>query len=142
MKGVTFDVSVPRYLLARSLGKLTTSVLFGRLSRVRLEDVEEPSLPGPEWAKLRVLSCGICGTDISNLTYSASPALEPFGSCRVRGYAPDQICPSCRQGLHCTCEMAGEEGPLKVGPDPGGREVDRGSVLSQMPPLERFFRGD
>ena len=156
MKGVTFDVSIPRYLLARSLGKLTTSVHFGRLSRVRLEDVEEPSIPGPQWAKLRVLSCGICGTDISNVTYSASPALEPFGSfpavigheilaqveevgpgvdrvevgqrvvvdpflsCQVRGYTPDQFCPSCRQGLHCTCEMAGEDGPVTVGGNPLG----------------------
>ncbi len=80
MKAITFDVSVPRYLLAKGLGGLTRSVTFGALSGVRLRDVPEPALPGEEWVKLEVILAGICGTDIGNLTYSASPVMEPFGS--------------------------------------------------------------
>jgi L-iditol 2-dehydrogenase len=80
MKAVTFDVSVRRYLLARGLGGLTTAVTFGPLSGVRLDSVPEPPLPGEDWARLEVILAGICGTDIGNLTYSASPAMEPFGS--------------------------------------------------------------
>lgn len=80
MRAVTFDVSVPRYLLAKGLGGVTNAVTFGSLSGVRLGDVPEPPLPGQDWARLEVILAGICGTDIGNLTYSASPVLEPFGS--------------------------------------------------------------
>jgi threonine dehydrogenase-like Zn-dependent dehydrogenase len=80
MRAVTFDVSVPRFLLAKSAGRVSDNALFGGLSGLRLEDRELPPLPGDEWVRLRVLKAGICGTDIGNLTYSASPAMEPFGS--------------------------------------------------------------
>ncbi|MBE0594919.1 MAG: alcohol dehydrogenase catalytic domain-containing protein, partial [Gemmatimonadales bacterium] len=39
-----------------------------------------PPLPGPRWVELEVIAGGICGTDIGNLSFSASPILEPFGS--------------------------------------------------------------
>lgn len=80
MRAVTFDVSVPRYLLARSLGRVNDSALFGALSGVRLRDVPAPRIPANHWVELEVVLCGICGTDIGNLSYSASPAMEPFGS--------------------------------------------------------------
>jgi L-iditol 2-dehydrogenase len=80
MRAITFDVSVPRYLLAKVLGGLTSSVAFGALSGVRLRDLPEPVLPGEEWVILEVLLAGICGTDLANLTYGASPVMEPFGS--------------------------------------------------------------
>lgn len=80
MKAVTFDVSVPRFLLAKSLGRVSSSVTFGVLSGLRLADVPSPELPGPDWVRLQVLLAGICGTDVGNLTFTSSPALEPFGS--------------------------------------------------------------
>lgn len=80
MRGVVFQVSVPRYLLGRSLGRLTDSALYGRLSGVGLEEVALPALPGPEWVRLRVRSAGICGTDLTNLAFESSPVLEPFAS--------------------------------------------------------------
>lgn len=80
MKAVTFDVSVPRYLLAKGLGRFTSSVTYGALSGVRLTNVPDPSLPGDEWVRIEMILGGICGTDIGNLTYSASPIMEPFGS--------------------------------------------------------------
>ncbi len=80
MKAVTFDVTVPRYLLAKGLGGLTSAVTFGALGGLRLQNVPEPTLPGPDWVRLEVLLGGICGTDIGNLTYSSSPVMEPFGS--------------------------------------------------------------
>jgi threonine dehydrogenase-like Zn-dependent dehydrogenase len=39
-----------------------------------------PSLPGPEWVRIRPLLAGICGSDTSLLTGRASPILSPFGS--------------------------------------------------------------
>ena len=80
MKAVTFDVSIPRYLLAKGLGGLTSSVTFGALSGLRLRDMAEPDLPGPDWVRLEVLLGGICGSDIGNITFSSSPVMEPFGS--------------------------------------------------------------
>lgn len=80
MRAVTFQVSVGRYLLARTLGRVRPSLTLGVLGSLRLREVPEPPLPGEEWVRLEIILGGICGTDLSNITYSASPALEPFGS--------------------------------------------------------------
>ncbi len=80
MRAVTFNVTIPSYLIGKSLGRVTESAIFGGLSGVRLADVPEPDLPGDEWVKLEILKAGICGSDIGNLTLKSSPAMEPFGS--------------------------------------------------------------
>lgn len=80
MRGVQFDVSVRGFLTARSLGRVSESAVFGRLSGLAMESVQPPELPGSDWLRLRVLLAGICGSDIGYLTYSSSPAMEPFGS--------------------------------------------------------------
>jgi threonine dehydrogenase-like Zn-dependent dehydrogenase len=80
MKAVTLAVSVPRYLLVKAFGGLTSSVTFGGLSGLRLGEVPSPAIPAPDWLRLDVILCGICGTDLGNLTFSASPILEPFAS--------------------------------------------------------------
>ena len=157
MKAVEFNVTVPGYLLAKSLGRVADSAIHGRLSQLSLVDRPAPSLPGEDWVRIEVLLCGICGSDLGNIAYDSSPAMEPFGSfpavlgheilgrvveagpraghlspgqrvvidpmihCEARGYARDQWCRSCAAGLHATCEMAGEEGPLVVGDWPAGQ---------------------
>lgn len=80
MQAVTFDVTIPSFLIGKGVGGLTESAFFGRLSGVRYRDVEEPALPGDDWVRLDVLEAGICGTDIGTLTFKSSPILEPFGS--------------------------------------------------------------
>ncbi len=80
MRAVEFDVSIPGYLMARTLGRLSGAARFRRFSGLRLSTRETPDLPGPRWVRLRVIHSGICGSDIGNLTYSSSPAMEPFGS--------------------------------------------------------------
>ena len=80
MRAVTFDVSIPRYLIGRALGRFTDAAVFGAPSGVRLSEIDLPPLPGPRWVDLEVIAGGICGTDIRNLTFGASPILEPFGS--------------------------------------------------------------
>jgi len=80
MRAVTFDVTVPRFLLAKTLGRVSNSAFYGGPSGVSMANQELPGLPGPRWLRLRVDKAGICGSDIGNLTYSASPAMEPFGS--------------------------------------------------------------
>jgi len=80
MRAVTFSVSIPGFLLARGLGRWTDSVVHGALSGLRLREVPVPPLPGPDWVRLDVEACGVCGTDLGNITFSASPAMEPFAS--------------------------------------------------------------
>lgn len=162
MRAVTFDVSVPRYLLAKSIGRISDWAVYGAPSSVKLHDVPRPSLPGPSWARLKVLSCGICGSDIGNISYSSSPAMEPFGSfpavlgheilarveevgsavrgvevgqrvavdpmisCTARGYPGDDLCGSCRAGLHSTCQRAGDDGLQQVGEKPMGPGLTMG----------------
>ena len=162
MRGVTFNVSVSHFLLAKTAGRVTDAAFFGLLSGVRMRDLPEPELPGPDWVEIEVIVGGICGSDISNLTYSASPAMEPFGSfpavlgheilgrvksvgaqvskvgrgqrvtvdpmisCTTRGYPPGNPCPSCSEGLHCTCERAGEDGVTLIGDKPLARGLTIG----------------
>ena len=80
MHAVTFEITIPSFLIGKSLGAVTESAIFGGLSRVRYRDVEEPPLPADDWVRLEVLEAGICGTDIGTLTFQSSPILEPFGS--------------------------------------------------------------
>ena len=80
MKAVVFEFSVPRYVLGRALGGITSTVTLGALSGLKLREIPEPALPGPEWVRLQLLSAGICGTDVSTLTFHTSPVLEPFAS--------------------------------------------------------------
>jgi threonine dehydrogenase-like Zn-dependent dehydrogenase len=80
MRAVTFNVSVPGYLIGKGLGGITESALFGGLSGVRYGDVDEPVLPADDWVKLDILAAGVCGTDVATLTFNSSPSMEPFGS--------------------------------------------------------------
>ena len=80
MRAVSFNVTIPSFLIGKGLGGLTESAIFGGLSGVRFGDVPEPPLPGDDWVRLEILKAGICGTDIGTLTFKASPAMEPFGS--------------------------------------------------------------
>ena len=80
MRAVSFNVTVPSYVVGRTLGRLTEAARYGGLSGLRFGDVSEPPLPGEEWVRLEVLKAGICGTDVGTLDLEASPAMEPFGS--------------------------------------------------------------
>ena len=80
MRAVSFNVTIPSYLVGKALGGFTESAIFGGLSGLKFGEIPEPALPGDAWVRLEILKAGICGTDIGNLTLRASPALEPFGS--------------------------------------------------------------
>ena len=61
MRAVTFNVTIPSYLIGKSLGRVTDAALYGGLSGVRFGDVPEPDLPEKYWVRLEVLKAGICG---------------------------------------------------------------------------------
>jgi threonine dehydrogenase-like Zn-dependent dehydrogenase len=75
-----FDLSIPKFLAARSVGRVSDWFLFGPLSALSLAKLEPRALPGPRWVRLAPLASGICGSDLSLLGFEGSPALEPFAS--------------------------------------------------------------
>ncbi len=161
MNAVEFNVTIPGYALARGPGRLSASFVHGRFSGLSLVQRPVPDLPSEDWARIEVRLCGICGSDLGNVSYASSPAMEPLGSfpavlghevlgrvvevgssarefspgqrvvvdpmlsCEARGHPPDAHCPSCAEGRHATCELAGEEGTLAV----GGRPLARGLTI-------------
>ncbi len=121
MRAVSFNVTIPGYVLGKSLGRVTEAALFGGLSGVRYGDVAEPGIPGRDWVRLEVLKAGICGSDIGALTFKTSPAMEPFSSFpAVLGH-----------------EILARV--LDVGPDV--RRVERGQRVSVDPVISCTMRG-
>src|SRR5688572_8966589 len=80
MRGVVFDLSLPRYALARGLGKWMPSLYYGKASCIRLADVPEPRPPGADWAGLQPVLAGLCGSDLATIFLHQSPVLEPMSS--------------------------------------------------------------
>lgn len=80
MKAIRFHYRPASYLLTRFAGRRARQVALSRLGSVRLDDVAEPPLPGPDWVRVRTTLSGICGSDLSALTAHDSLTLEPFGA--------------------------------------------------------------
>lgn len=80
MRALRLDLGRRGFVLAKTLGRLTDSAFHGAASGLRLAELPDPALPGPEWVRLRVVASGICGTDLSTLAYETSLSLEPFAS--------------------------------------------------------------
>ena len=80
VKAVEFNVTIPGFILAKTLGRFSDAFVYGRASRLGLVERPRPELPGDDWVRVEVLLCGICGSDLGNVSYKSSPAMEPFGS--------------------------------------------------------------
>ena len=80
VKAVEFNVTIPGFILTRGLGRFSSAFVYGRPSGVTLVDRPAPTIPGDDWVRVAVLLCGICGSDLGNISYRSSPAMEPFGS--------------------------------------------------------------
>jgi threonine dehydrogenase-like Zn-dependent dehydrogenase len=80
MKGLVFDLSLPKYALAKAAGRFHPEIHHGPLSCVSLRELAAPELPGPGWVRLRPRLAGLCGSDLATLFFKNSPQLEPFSS--------------------------------------------------------------
>ena len=63
MKALVFRYSLPRLAATRIAGIVSPRAYFGPWSSLRLEDMDEPSLPADDWVLLRTRIAGICGSD-------------------------------------------------------------------------------
>ena len=82
MKALQFSVNVPRFITAKALGIFLGNKVFyqGPFKTVQITDIPEPVLPSQEWAKIRTIYCGFCGSDLNLILLHDSPTASPFTS--------------------------------------------------------------
>jgi threonine dehydrogenase-like Zn-dependent dehydrogenase len=77
MRTIYVDKKIPHMLAVKALRPLWPGVIWSPLSPARVDDLPEPSLPGPRWVRVRNIQCGICATDLSLLQVKVSPDVAP-----------------------------------------------------------------
>jgi threonine dehydrogenase-like Zn-dependent dehydrogenase len=128
MKALLFERSLPKFAASRALSTLTGKSA-PRVSPLRLTEVDEPSLPGPGWHRVRPRLAGICGSDLATIDGHSSRYFEPIVSfpfvpghevvgelddgrrvvlqptltCDARGIVP--VCVWCASGMTNRCEQ-------------------------------------
>ncbi|TYQ16808.1 UNVERIFIED_CONTAM: threonine dehydrogenase-like Zn-dependent dehydrogenase [Acetivibrio alkalicellulosi] len=80
MKAVTFDSSLSKYIYTFLAGKVSKKLYCGGLSCVKMENINEPELPGEDWVKVKTIYGGICGSDTNLVFLHDTPTLSPFVS--------------------------------------------------------------
>ncbi len=95
MRTMVLDVSVPKILLTRLLGRVSRRAYFGPTSPLRLVTLADPPLPAPDWVRVRNRLCGICGSDLHQLFVDASLDVAP-------------VALSSHQRIYLGHEMVGE----------------------------------
>jgi len=80
VRAVVFDLSIPKFALAKGLGRWAPGLYYGPVSCLKLREVAPPTLRGPAWARIQVDLAGVCGSDLALITFHYSTALEPFNS--------------------------------------------------------------
>jgi len=64
--------SVPRYIAARAIGSRIPGALAGPVAPLRLVHRKEPQAPAPDWTRVTPVLAGICGSDLSTISGTAS----------------------------------------------------------------------
>ena len=79
MRALQFRRSLPKYAAAMVAGSVLPG--FGaKVGPLRLADIDEPALPGPDWQRIRPRLAGICGSDLSTIDGKSSRYFEPIVS--------------------------------------------------------------
>lgn len=142
MRALVFERSLPRYAAAR----VAATVAPGggaRVGPLRLSEIDQPDLPGPDWRRISPILAGICGSDLATVDGHSSRYFEPIVSfpfvpgheivgeladggpddgARVvvepvlgcEARAVDPPCPACAEGRTGNCERVAT-GHLKPG---------------------------
>ncbi len=128
MRALLFERKVAKFAAATVAGRLSPG-RGARVGPIRLAaDVDEPTLPGPGWVRVRPRLAGICGADLATIDGHASRYFEPIVSfpfvpgheivgelddgtrvvvqptltCEARGVDP--MCGPCGRGQTNRCE--------------------------------------
>ncbi len=76
MLSVYFDTNLWKIALTQILARFHKGAIWSPLSPLRMGDLPEPELPGPQWVKVRVHSCGLCGSDMHLLELDFKPGVS------------------------------------------------------------------
>lgn len=74
---MVLDISIPRILWTRMLGRLWRGAYFAPTSPLRLVEMPDPPLPAADWVRVRNRLCGICGSDLHQLFVDAALDVAP-----------------------------------------------------------------
>jgi (R,R)-butanediol dehydrogenase/meso-butanediol dehydrogenase/diacetyl reductase len=82
MKALQFNVNVPKFIAAKSLAAVFGRRVFfqGPVKTIQIADIPEPTLPTPDWVKVKTIFCGFCGSDLNLILLHDSPTASPFTS--------------------------------------------------------------
>ncbi|MDP9074659.1 MAG: alcohol dehydrogenase catalytic domain-containing protein, partial [Actinomycetota bacterium] len=126
MRALLFERSLPKFAAAR-MASSWRGGCGARVGPLRLADIDEPELPGPEWSRVTPRLSGVCGSDLatvdSHVTRYFEPlvsfpfvpghevvgdlddgsrvVIEPLLHCAVRAIHP--LCPACAAGRTNLC---------------------------------------
>lgn len=85
MRAIVFDLSIPKFIVARGLSVATRRtplaglgrrLLFGPGACVQLRDVTPPTPHDAQWAALTPSLVGLCGSDVATVALELSPAMS------------------------------------------------------------------
>ena len=79
MKALRFERKATKYAAASVAGRLSPGK-GATVGPLKLKDVDEPELPGPDWVRLRPSLAGICGSDLATIDGHSSRYFEPIVS--------------------------------------------------------------
>ena len=79
MKALQFRRNLPRYAAARLAGGLTPG-RGAAVGPLRLADLDQPEMPGPDWVRVRPRLSGICGSDLATVDGRSARYFEPLVS--------------------------------------------------------------
>ena len=71
------DISVPRIVATRLLSKVWSGAYYAPTSPLYLAELPEIALPDARWVRVRNEMCGICGSDLHQLTVDAGLDVAP-----------------------------------------------------------------
>ena len=71
------DISVPRIVVTRLLSKVWCGAYYAPTSPLHLAELLEMALPDDNWVRVRNVMCGICGSDLHQLTVDAGLDVAP-----------------------------------------------------------------
>lgn len=84
MRALVFDLSLPKYALARVAGRIpgarTAGVYYGPGSCFALREVPAPTPPSEDFALLAPTQVGVCGSDLAAVFFKTSVALSAVAS--------------------------------------------------------------
>ena len=77
MRTMVLDISVPKVVWTRLLGRVWRGAYYAPTSPLRLVEMPDPPLPAPDWVRVRNHLCGICGSDLHQLFVDVALDVAP-----------------------------------------------------------------